>query len=125
MAASLLGIYLTYQLGTLLFEPAVGLLGAAVLALYPKDVEFAGLCFPDLIQCVALAASFLLALRAANSGQGDVLAAMGGICWAYAYYVKIDAFFMGAVYLLGAAMGFLQLAARHHRRRGRLRISGH
>ena len=106
MVASLLGIYIAYQLGTLLFEPAVGLLGAAVLALYPMDVEFAGLFFPDLIRCVALAASFLLALRAADSRQGDFLAAMAGVCWAYAYYVKIDAFFMGAVYLLGAAMGF-------------------
>jgi hypothetical protein len=106
MAASLLGIFLAYRIGAALFDDAVGLLAACALAIYPMDVEYAALYFPDLIQGCLMALSFLLLLRPA-SNRGVIRAVIAGLVLGYAYYVKEDAVFMGAVLLLGAALGYM------------------
>jgi hypothetical protein len=109
MMASLLGIFLSYRIGRTLFDSRVGLLAAAALAFYPLDTEFAGLFFPDLIQGVALAAAFALALKSSTAESGRTAYAIAaGFCWSYAYYVKIDAFFMGFVLLLALALGYVR-----------------
>jgi hypothetical protein len=109
LAFSLLGILLAYAIGARLFDTATGLIAAGVLALFPLDVEYAGLLFPDLIQGVSLAGSLYLALRSRDSRHGSLFAVGAGICWAYAYYVKIDAFFFVFVLLIAFALGFVRL----------------
>ncbi len=109
MVASLLGMFLAYRIGCALFDARVGLVAAAVLGLYPMDVEYAGLFFPDLIQGVAMAAAFALALHASYERRSDLRAIAAGLCWSYAYYVKIDAFFMGPVFLVATALGYVRV----------------
>lgn len=105
MVASLMGIMLAWRLGTLLFEPAVGLAAAAALALFPMDVEFASLFFPDVIQGTLMSAALLCALLAKT--RGTIWAALAGIFWAWAYYVKVDAGFFVLVLALAAALRFI------------------
>jgi hypothetical protein len=104
MAASLLGISLACWIGTIVFDRATGLLAACVLAIYPMDVEYAGLYFPDLIQGALMGAAILLLLRR-GAGWGHAFAA--GLVWGLAYYVKEDTVFLGAVLLLGAVLRYI------------------
>lgn len=111
MVMSLIGIWLAFWIGRFLFNAPTGLVAAATLALYPMDARFAALYFPDIFQGVAMAGAFALALAARRSSRGNALAALAGIAWAYAYYVKVDSFFFGFVVLYAAMAGFI--AWRH------------
>jgi Dolichyl-phosphate-mannose-protein mannosyltransferase len=108
MAASLAGIALAWWFGTRLFGPPAGLFAALALAVYPMDVEFAGLCFPDLIQGVALAGAVACAIEPDGRRRGAGSALAAGALWAYAYYVKIDAAVLVFVLLLAWALGYLR-----------------
>ena len=103
--ASLAGIFLAWRMGALLFEPRVGLAAAAALAVFPLDIEFAGLMFPDVLQGTLMSGAVLCALLARS--RGDLWAVGSGVLWAWAYYVKLDAFFLGLVFLLCLALGFI------------------
>ncbi len=105
MAASLLGIFLAFKIGQALFDIRVGLIAACVLAVYPMDVEYAGLYFPDLIQGCLMALAFLLLNRRAHGGMIEAVAA--GLVWGFSYYVKEDAVFLGPVLLLAAVLGYV------------------
>ena len=105
----LMGLYCAYRLGTVLFDRGVGLLSAAVLGCYPLYVEYSKLYFPDAIQGVLLAAAVLLAISHSGSGHARLIRDVAsGACWAYAYYVKIDAFFLGVVFLAVATLGYMR-----------------
>ena len=106
--ASLLGLLFAFLIGRRLFGPSVGLVAAAALAIYPMDIEFAGLYFPDLIVGVALAGAFLAALRGSDRPQDWWYGLIGGAAWAFAYFVKIDVVFFGLVLALGWALGFIR-----------------
>lgn len=103
--ASLTGIFLAWRLGRLLFDRWVGLAAAAALAVFPLDIEFAGLAFPDVLQGTLMSGAVLCALLARS--RGDLWAVAAGALWAWAYYVKLDAFFLGFVLLLAALLGFI------------------
>lgn len=106
---SLAGLYIVYRIGTLLFDAPTGLLAAFILAVFPMSVEFSTLSFPDQPQGVVLGAAFLCALNGSRSARHDLLwATAAGFCWAYAYYIKIDAFFMAFVFLLALGLGFIR-----------------
>jgi hypothetical protein len=106
---SLAGLFCAYRLGAILFDRTVGLLGAAVLAFYPLYVEYARLAFPDVIQGVALAGAVVLALSANRQNRSSLsYNVLAGICWAYAYYVKVDAFFLGFVFLVLTLLGYIR-----------------
>lgn len=105
--ASIASMLLAWRLGCLLFGPAAGLAAAAVIALFPMDVEFAGLLFPDVPQGALVAGALLCALSAKGSRRGDGLALLGGALWAWAYYVKLDAFVLGPLLLVAVLLGFV------------------
>jgi hypothetical protein len=106
MAASLLGIFLAFKIGQALFDTRVGLIAACVLAVYPMDVEYAGLYFPDLIQGCLMALAFSLLLK--TQGRDSMMEAVAaGLVWGFSYYVKEDAVFLGPVLLLGAVLGYI------------------
>ena len=105
---SLAGLYIVYRIGTLLFDAPTGLLAAFILAIFPMSVEFSTLSFPDQPQGVVLGAAFLCALNSSRSPRHELLwASAAGFFWAYAYYIKIDAFFMAFVFLLAMGLGFI------------------
>jgi hypothetical protein len=110
LAASLAGVWLAWWLGCRLFDPLTGLLAAQALAFYPLDVEFAGLCFPDLIQGVAMAGAFACAVEFGGRRRGTGSAIAAGAVWAYAYYVKIDAAVLVFVLLLAWGLGYLRFS---------------
>ncbi len=111
MIMSLVGIYLAFWIGRDLFDAETGLVAAAALAFYPMDARFAALFFPDIFSGVAMAGAFALLLAARHSERGNLLAVIAGMAWAYAYYVKIDAFFLCFVILYASLTGFV--AWRH------------
>ncbi len=106
--ASLAAVLLAWRLGCLLFGPLAGLAAAAALALFPMDVEYAGLAFPDVMQGVLVAGAMLCVLQARHAGRAGWLAMAGGGLWAWAYYVKLDAFMFGPVLLAATLMGFVR-----------------
>lgn len=107
LAASAAGMVLAYGLGRRFFDARTGLFAAFALAVYPMDIEFSGLFFPDLPSGILLTASFYCATTRRNEKTRVVHAVLAGLLWAWAYYVKVDAFFFGFVLLLAAAMGYL------------------
>lgn len=104
--ANLGGILLAWRLGTLLLGPATGLSAAALLALFPMHIEFAGMAFPDVLQGTLLSGAVLCALLASrhDGARGWALAAAAGLLWAWAHLVKLDAFVLGGVLLVAALM---------------------
>jgi len=110
MVFSLIGIGLAYRLGIRMFDASVGLWAAGVLAIYPMDVEFAGLLFPDMVQGTLLAGAFCLAIQPDGAPRTWRSAIAAGALWAWAYYVKIDSFIMGPVFGLAWLMGFIGFA---------------
>lgn len=114
--ASLAGLLLAWGLGRRLFGPAEGLAAAAALALFPMDIEFAGLAFPDAPQGALMAGAVLCLLRAADParparGRAALgLAALAGALWAWAYYVKVDAGLLVLVLGLAWALGLARFA---------------
>ncbi len=104
-------ILLAWQLGTRLFDARTGLAAAAAMALWPLDIEYAGLAFPDAVQSALLAGAMCCFLAAKEARRGWLCAVAAGALWAWAYYVKIDAFFLGFV-LLAAVL--LRLASWRH-----------
>lgn len=107
LLASAAGMLLAYGLGRRFFDARVGLFAAFALAVYPMDIEFSGLFFPDLPAGTLLAASFYCATTRRGGRTRVAYAVLAGLLWAWAYYVKVDAFFFGFVLLLAAAMGYL------------------
>ena len=108
--ASLCSIFLAWRIGALLFGQPTGYAAAAALALFPMDVEYAGLAFPDVMQGMLIAGAMLCALltRAESRWRGWMLATAAGSLWAWAYYVKLDAFMLAPVLLIAVLMGFLR-----------------
>lgn len=104
--ASLSGILLAWRIGTFLLGQTAGLASAAMLALFPMDIEFAGLAFPDALQGALLAGAMLsiLVAKRKDGAQGWVLAIFSGLLWAWAYYVKLDAFIFGGILLVAALL---------------------
>lgn len=100
--ASLGAVLLAYALAARLFDRRTGLVAAAAMALWPMDIEYAGLAFPDALQSALLAASFLFFLR--DTTRAAIVA---GAFWAWAYYVKLDAFFLGFVLLAATLLRFV------------------
>ncbi|MBC7636996.1 MAG: glycosyltransferase family 39 protein [Acetobacteraceae bacterium] len=107
MIFSMAGIWLAFWIGRDLFDAQTGLVAAAVVAFYRMDARFAALFFPDIFHGVAMAGAFALALAARHSPRGDLLAVIAGTAWAYAYYVKVDAFFLCFVLFYAAMAGFV------------------
>lgn len=107
LAASASGMVLAYGLGRRFFDARIGLFAAFALAVYPMDIEFSGLFFPDLPAGTLLAASFYCATTRRAGRTRAAHAVVAGLLWAWAYYVKVDAFFFGVVLLSAAAMGYL------------------
>ncbi len=105
---SLLGIFLAYDIARRLGDDTAGLLAALVLALFPLDVLAATVYFPDVPLGVSLALAFSLGLRAVASNRPYAWAVAAGLVWGFGYMVKIEAVFMGVV--------FLALAAQHRDR---------
>ncbi|MGB8273748.1 MAG: glycosyltransferase family 39 protein [Alphaproteobacteria bacterium] len=101
--SNLAGIGLAFAIGRRLCGDAAGLLAALLLALFPLNVVFATQLFPDGPLGVAVAASFYLALRIKDSDHPYAWAAASGLMWGLAYFIKIEAIFVGAVYLAMAA----------------------
>jgi Dolichyl-phosphate-mannose-protein mannosyltransferase len=101
--ASFASVLLAWRLGSLLMSPTAGIAAAFAFAVFPMDVEMAGLLFPDLIQGALLAGSILCLLQGRDRGWGWPVAA--GLLWGWAYYVKVDAailvFVIGLLWLLG------------------------
>ncbi len=96
---SLLGIVLAFAICRRLVGPQAGLLSAAILAVFPLDVEMGTRFFPDLPLGVVLAASFLLALLGRDSKHPMLWYFAAGMVWGYAYLIKVEAVFMGATFL--------------------------
>ena len=103
--ASAAAVLVAWRLGSLIgaFE---GLAAAAAIGLFPMDVEYAGLAFPDVMQGVLVASAILcgLSARTIRSERADALAAAGGVLWAWAYYVKLDAFMLAPVLLIAIVL---------------------
>lgn len=110
MAVSLFGIFLAWRIGAGLFGRAAGLWAAAALAVYPMDVEFAGVFFPDATQGTLMAAAFWLSVAGQHGRQRMLTALAAGFLWAWAYYVKVDSFVMAAVFTLAWLLGYLTFA---------------
>ncbi|MEA3458234.1 MAG: glycosyltransferase family 39 protein [Candidatus Thermoplasmatota archaeon] len=96
---SLLGIYLAYQIGRHIAGHEVGLLSSLLLAIYPLDVLYSTRLFPDLPLGVTLALSFYLALKARESKCSKAYLIASGVVWGYAYLIKVEAVFMGLVFV--------------------------
>jgi len=107
MLASAAGIYLAWRIGERLFGQRAGLFAAASLALYPLDVEFSGVLFPDVIQGALLAGAFWFAIAGHAGRQDGVSALLAGLLWAWAYYVKVDSAVMGGVFAVAWLLGFI------------------
>lgn len=105
--ASMGGIVLAGWFGTRLFGRLAGLAAATALALFPMDIAHAGLAFPDATQGTLLAAALACLLHAGDRDRVG-WAALAGALWAWAYYVKLDAFFLGAVIVLAWGLGYVR-----------------
>lgn len=109
LVVGIAGIYVAWRIGTILFDPIVGLVAAAAFACFPMSVQFSTLFFPDQPQGVAMAIAFLCGLNSARAVRGGAWwAVAAGAWWAYAYYVRIDAFFMGFVFLAAVGLGYIR-----------------
>ena len=106
--ASAAAMLVAWRIGSLLFGPIPGLAAAAAIALFPMDVEFAGLLFPDALQGALVAAALLCALLANHTHRGDVLALTAGVLWAWAYYVKLDAFMLAPILLVAVLLDLVR-----------------
>ena len=102
--ASAASMLVAWRIGLLLFGPIPGLAAAAAIALFPMDVEFAGLLFPDALQGALVAGALLCALLAGRTRHGDALALAAGGLWAWAYYVKLDAFMLAPILLVAVLL---------------------
>lgn len=112
--ASLANMLLAWRLGLLLFGPSVGasvgLAAAAVMALHPMSIEFAGLAFPDALQGALLGGALLAVLQASRiSVHWLPLSVLGGVLWAWAHYVKLDSGLFAVVLGLAWLTGFARL----------------
>ena len=108
--ASLGAMLVAWGLGAQLLGRSVGLAAAAVIGLFPMDVEYAGLVFPDVPQGVLVASAGLCVLKAgrASRGRADAWAVAAGALWAWAYYVKLDAFMFAPVLLVAVLSGLVR-----------------
>ena len=66
---SLLGVLMAFAIGRELAGPGVGLLAAALLAVFPLDTYYATVLVPDLPLGATLGLSFWLALRTESSSH--------------------------------------------------------
>ncbi len=96
---SLISVALAYLIGKQLMGQQVGLISAFVLAIFPLDVGQATRFFPDLMLGTACALSVFLALKAKSTSNPLPWALLSGLCWGYAYLIKIEAFFLVFVFL--------------------------
>lgn len=96
--ASILGVYLAYDIASRLVSPRAGLVAALLIAVFPLDVANATSLLPDLPTGTALAASFALALRVPVSTRPYLWALLAGLVWGYAWLIKVEAFFMAPVF---------------------------
>ena len=99
LVMSCLGIWLAYAFGRRLIAPGVGLIAAAALACFPLDVYYATRYYPDLILGTSLALAFYLAWRSEDSERPWLWLVVSGLVWGWAYLIKIEAVFMGLVFL--------------------------
>lgn len=108
--SSVASTLLAWRLGSLLFGALPGYAAAAALALFPMDVGFAGLAFPDVMQGALVSAAMLFALltRGAPPRAGWAMAIISGALWAWAYYVKLDAFMLAPILLVATLMGLMR-----------------
>ena len=97
---SLLGIWLAYVIGRETAGPGVGLIAALLLTIFPLDVYYATSLYPDVPLGVALALSFYCTLRALKAERPLWWVLAAGLAWGYGYLAKIEAVFMGAVFLV-------------------------
>lgn len=107
---SLAGIVLAWLIGRRLIGQAGGLAAAALVAVYPLDIQYATLYFPDLPQGVLLALSFYLVQRAEESPRPLAWIVGAALAWVWAYEIKIDSVFMGMVFLALTLTGRLRLS---------------
>ena len=108
MIAAIGGIYVVARIGALMFDPVIGLIGAAAFACFPMAVQYSTLFFPDLPQGVVLGLCFLCVLHTqGGGGRATWWAVAAGAWYAYGYEVRIDSFFMGFVLLAATAFGYL------------------
>lgn len=99
-ALSLVGIVLAYLITARLFTAQAGVLAALTLAVFPLDVVYASQLMPDLPLGVLLAGAFYGALRALDSKRYLPWAITAGSLWGLAYFVKVEAVFLGIPMLL-------------------------
>jgi len=100
LAFDLLGIWLAYAIGKETAGPQTGILAALLLAVFPLDIYYGSTLYPDMPLGVILALSYYLMLRGLKAERPFWWLAGAGLAWGYAYLIKIEAVFMGAVFLV-------------------------
>lgn len=98
-ASSLLGIVLAFSIGKRAGGDCVGLVAAALLAIYPLDIFDSTTLFPDLPLGATMALTFYLAIRASESEKPMPWLVASGLVWGLAYLIKITAIFLGPAML--------------------------
>jgi len=95
MAASLVTIGLTFLIAKRLFCWQVGILAAAILAIFPLDVVLASRFVPDTYFGAYMTGAVYFALRAYDGGSKSLFySLMAGLLWGAGYLVKIEAAFL-------------------------------
>lgn len=99
LTASAGGMVLAYLFAKNLYGIRAGLIAAAAIAIFPLDVHYGALFFPDAIFGTVLAWAVYLAWRAPDKQRPWIWAIASGLVWGFAYLIKIEAFFLGFAYL--------------------------
>lgn len=81
------------------FGPLCGLFAAIAAAFFPLDILFSGQFYPDIPFGAISAGAVALFLKGRSSSRPALYAVLSGLVWGYAYLVKIEAVFLGVVYL--------------------------
>lgn len=99
LAASAGGVVLAYLFAKNLYGVPSGLIAAAAVAVFPLDVYFGSLFFPDAIFGTVAALGVYLVWRAPYKQRPYLWAIASGLVWGFDYLIKVEAFFVGFAYL--------------------------
>jgi 4-amino-4-deoxy-L-arabinose transferase-like glycosyltransferase len=91
-------IWLTYRIGTGLAGRPTGLVAAAVSAVYPFFIYYAGQLLTETLFMALILGAFALALVAQDRGRGAWFAALGGVT-GLAALCRAEAFLFGLAFL--------------------------